>query len=55
MKVLDKPEVLYQDKVEDEPEVEEEVPKRSIKKSEDKVDDDFFELIDSMYKERTDE
>ena len=55
LKVLDKPEVLYQDKVEDEPEVEEEVPKRSIKKSEDKVDDDFFELIDSMYKERTDE
>ena len=36
-------------------EEEEEVPSRSEKKKETKVDDDFFELIDSMYKERTDD
>ena len=30
------------------------IPSRSSKK-EAKVDDDFFELIDSMYKERTDD
>ena len=33
----------------------EEIPSRQEKKSETKVDDDFFELIDSMYKERTDD
>ena len=33
----------------------EEVPSRSDKKKETKVDEDFFELIDSMYKERVDE
>ena len=40
--------------------IPEEVPSRSNKNShteekEDKVDADFFELIDSMYKERSDE
>ena len=37
---------------------EEEIPSRSIrgeKKKETKVDEDFFELIDSMYKERSDD
>ena len=34
---------------------EEEVPTRSEKKKDSKVDEDFFELIDSMYKERVDE
>ena len=61
VQVLSKPEVLYEDKVEDEvddePEVKkpvkEELPSRSKKDA--KVDDDFFELIDSMYKERTDD
>ena len=35
----------------------EEIPSRSEKKKDKdtKVDDDFFELIDSMYKERTDD
>lgn len=33
----------------------EDVPSRQEKKKETKVDDDFFELIDSMYKERTDD
>ena len=32
-----------------------EVPSRSDKKKDSKVDEDFFELIDSMYKERVDE
>ena len=32
----------------------EKVPSRQEKKKESKVDDDFFELIDSMYKERID-
>ena len=41
----------------EEPTLEEEevVPSRKEKKKETKVDDDFFELIDSMYKERIDE
>ena len=34
---------------------EEELPSRQEKKKETKVDDDFFELIDSMYKERIDD
>jgi len=34
---------------------EDDVPSRSEKKKETKVDDDFFQLIDSMYKERTDD
>lgn len=33
----------------------EKVPTRSEKKADSKVDEDFFELIDSMYKERVDE
>ena len=43
--------------IEEEPVKEEKVdiPSRSEKKKETKVDDDFFELIDSMYKERVDE
>ena len=32
-----------------------EVPSRTEKKKEEKVDEDFFELIDSMYKERVDD
>ena len=40
--------------IEDEPK-KEEVPSRSEKKKDSKVDEDFFELIDSMYKERVDE
>ena len=35
-------------------EVKEEVPSRESKKKTEAVDDDFFELIDSMYKERID-
>ena len=34
---------------------EEDIPSRTEKKKETKVDADFFELIDSMYKERTDD
>ena len=48
------PEVAPLEKEEEE-EKTEEVPSRSEKKKETKVDDDFFELIDSMYKERTDD
>jgi len=33
----------------------EDIPSREEKKKETKVDEDFFELIDSMYKERVDE
>ena len=39
---------------EDEKEVDLKLPSRQEKKHENKVDEDFFELIDSMYKERTD-
>ena len=35
--------------------VKDEIPTRSEKKRENKVDDDFFQLIDSMYKERVDD
>lgn len=45
------PEVIPAEKEE----VKEEIPSRTEKKKETKVDDDFFELIDSMYKERTDD
>ena len=34
--------------------MEEKIPSRQEKKKESKVDDDFFQLIDSMYKERID-
>lgn len=57
VQVLSKPDVLYEDKIDEETEkaeIKEGVPSRSSKK-EAKVDDDFFELIDSMYKERTDD
>lgn len=37
------------------PETEEKIPSREEKKQDSKVDADFFELIDSMYKERIDE
>lgn len=49
---------LDTEKVEEKDEVIEEVPSRSKKseeKKETKVDADFFELIDSMYKERSDD
>ncbi len=51
------PEVIEEEKNEEikEEVKEEEIPSRSEKKKEAKVDDDFFELIDSMYKERTDD
>ena len=57
VEVLEKPDVVYEDKVEDEAVTPEEpvIPKRSSPKADTKVDDDFFELIDSMYKERSDE
>ena len=56
--VSDKPDVTYDSKIDDEKsfaDIKEEVPTRSEKKKETKVDADFFELIDSMYKERTDD
>lgn len=43
---------LVEDKID---EVLDEIPTRSEKKKENKVDDDFFQLIDSMYKERVDD
>lgn len=52
--VLEKPDVVYSEKVEEEVK-ETVIPQRSTPKTETKVDDDFFELIDSMYKERSDE
>lgn len=48
-------ETMYKEKIEEASTEEFEVPKRSAKRKEEKVDDDFFELIDSMYKERTDD
>ena len=53
--VSEKPAVTYADKIDEEEIKKEEVPTRSEKKKETKVDDDFFKLIDSMYKERTDD
>ena len=47
------PEVIPEEEHEEEEVVE--VPSRQEKKKEAKVDDDFFELIDSMYKERVDD
>lgn len=52
-------EVILEDKTNEElekeiEEVVEKVPSRQSKKKETKVDEDFFELIDSMYKERID-
>ena len=59
--VNDKPSVTFDNKVDEEltskedDSVSKEVPSRSEKKKDEKVDEDFFELIDSMYKERTDD
>ena len=54
--VISKPDIIYRDKVEEDNDEEEKTPKRSDKNKKDvKVDDDFFDLIDSMYKERTDD
>ena len=52
-----KPDVIYADKVEETGVLpdDEVIPSRTEAKKETKVDDDFFELIDSMYKERTDD
>lgn len=61
VEVLDKPDIVYNDKIDEEetPIEEKPLPSRSAPKStpksDTKVDDDFFELIDSMYKERSDE
>ena len=52
---LEQPEIkVVEDLEEETPVVEKEIPTRE-KKKETKVDDDFFDLIDSMYKERSDE
>ena len=50
-KVIDKTEEVSHKEV---PEVES-LPSRQEKKKENKVDEDFFQLIDSMYKERVDD
>ena len=50
-KVVDKKEEVSHKEV---PEVEN-IPSRQEKKRESKVDEDFFQLIDSMYKERVDD
>ena len=57
VEVASKPDVVYTDKVEENDTLpdEEVIPSRTEAKKETKVDDDFFELIDSMYKERTDD
>jgi len=47
--------LVLNDKKEEKEEKNDEVPSRSDKKKEEKVDEDFFELIDSMYKERVDD
>ena len=52
---IDEEEFPEETKKEETPEVKEEIPTREEKKKEAKVDDDFFELIDSMYKERIDD
>lgn len=46
--------VIEVNPVDDNEEVDLKLPSRQEKKKEGKVDDDFFELIDSMYKERID-
>lgn len=53
--VLDKLENKIKDEVVLEEKEEEKIPSRQEKKKETKVDADFFELIDSMYKERIDD
>ena len=51
IKIVDKKEEVSHSEV---PEVEN-IPSRQEKKKEGKVDEDFFQLIDSMYKERVDD
>ena len=51
-KILDKKEEVSHNEV---PEVENSIPSRQELKKENKVDEDFFQLIDSMYKERVDD
>ena len=56
----EKPSMTFDSKIDDDVENndmdnKEDVPSRSEKKKDEKVDEDFFELIDSMYKERTDD
>jgi len=46
---------VEEEKIDDAVINQEEVPSRTEKNKESKVDEDFFELIDSMYKERVDE
>ena len=58
VQVLSKPDVVYSNKIDDEEiptNIPQDIPNRTTKKSDTKVDEDFFELIDSMYKERSDE
>ena len=45
----------YKDSSIEKDSVDDELPSRTSKKKDTKVDEDFFELIDSMYKERTDD
>ena len=52
---LDDEEEVIDNEVENVSVTKEDVPSRSEKNKESKVDEDFFELIDSMYKERIDE
>ena len=51
-KILDKKEEVSHEEV---PDALNNVPSRQEKKKENKVDEDFFQLIDSMYKERVDD
>ena len=59
VQVLSKPDVVYSNKIDDEENLTDglpqDIPNRTTKKNDPKVDEDFFELIDSMYKERSDE
>ena len=52
---IDKFEKLKEEILEDNDSEDDKIPSREDKKKETKVDADFFELIDSMYKERVDE
>ena len=59
VQVLSKPNVVYSNKIDNEEiatdNIPQDIPNRTAKKSDTKVDEDFFKLIDSMYKERSDE
>ena len=54
VEVINNVSVVPEEKSEEEVK-EKKIPSRSEEKKDSKVDDDFFELIDSMYKERADE